>query len=37
MAELASEKVLSLPMFPDLSFEEQQQVAYALKDCLHSS
>jgi dTDP-4-amino-4,6-dideoxygalactose transaminase len=29
--------VLSLPMFPDLSFEEQQQVAYALKDCLHSS
>jgi hypothetical protein len=24
-------------MFPDLSFEEQQQVAYALKDCLHSS
>jgi dTDP-4-amino-4,6-dideoxygalactose transaminase len=37
MSELASEKVLSLPMFPDLSFEEQQQVAYALKDCLHSS
>jgi dTDP-4-amino-4,6-dideoxygalactose transaminase len=37
VAELASEKVLSLPMFPDLSFEEQQQVAYALKDCLHSS
>ncbi|NCR42586.1 MAG: DegT/DnrJ/EryC1/StrS family aminotransferase [Microcystis aeruginosa W13-11] len=37
MAELASEKVLSLPMFPDLSYEEQQQVAYALKDCLHSS
>ena len=36
MAELASEKVLSLPMFPDLSFEEQQQVAYALKDCLPS-
>lgn len=36
MAELASEKVLSLPMFPDLSCEEQQQVAYALKDCLHS-
>lgn len=37
VAELASEKVLSLPMFPDLSFEEQQQVASALKDCLHSS
>ena len=37
VAELASEKVLSLPMFPDLSCEEQQRVAYALKDCLHSS
>lgn len=37
VAELASEKVLSLPMFPDLSCEEQQQVASALKDCLHSS
>jgi dTDP-4-amino-4,6-dideoxygalactose transaminase len=34
VSELASEKVLSLPMFPDLTFEEQQQVAYALKDCL---
>jgi len=37
ISELASEKVLSLPMFPDLSFEEQQQVAYALKYRLHSS
>lgn len=36
VAEFASEKVLSLPMFPDLTFEEQQQVAYALKDSLHS-
>lgn len=35
VSELASEKVLSLPMFPDLTFEEQQQVAYALKDSLH--
>jgi dTDP-4-amino-4,6-dideoxygalactose transaminase len=35
VSEFASEKVLSLPMFPDLSFEEQQQVAYALKDSLH--
>jgi dTDP-4-amino-4,6-dideoxygalactose transaminase len=34
VAELASAKVLSLPMFPDLSIEEQQKVAYALKDCL---
>jgi dTDP-4-amino-4,6-dideoxygalactose transaminase len=34
VSEFASEKVLSLPMFPDLSFEEQQQVAYALKDSL---
>lgn len=33
-AEKACLEVLSLPMFPDLTFEEQQQVAYALKDCL---
>jgi dTDP-4-amino-4,6-dideoxygalactose transaminase len=32
--ERASREVLSLPMFPDLSFEEQQQVVYGLKDCL---
>ncbi|MGK7933662.1 MAG: DegT/DnrJ/EryC1/StrS family aminotransferase [Microcystaceae cyanobacterium] len=33
-AEQACKEVLSLPMFPDLTFEEQQQVAYALKECL---
>ncbi|MGK7944782.1 MAG: DegT/DnrJ/EryC1/StrS family aminotransferase [Microcystaceae cyanobacterium] len=32
--EQACQEVLSLPMFPDLTFEEQQRVAYALKDCL---
>jgi dTDP-4-amino-4,6-dideoxygalactose transaminase len=32
--EQIARQVLSLPMFPDLSFEEQQQVAYCLKDCL---
>ncbi len=34
VTEKAAHEVLSLPMFPDISFEEQQQVAYALKDCL---
>ncbi|MEG3438679.1 DegT/DnrJ/EryC1/StrS family aminotransferase [Pannus brasiliensis CCIBt3594] len=34
VSELAAEKVLSLPMFPDLTLEEQQQVTLALKDCL---
>lgn len=33
-SEQASREVLSLPMFPDLSFEEQQQVAYSLKEAL---
>ncbi|PSF38186.1 Cys/Met metabolism pyridoxal-phosphate-dependent enzyme [Aphanothece hegewaldii CCALA 016] len=33
-SEQASYEVLSLPMFPDLTIEEQQQVVYCLKDCL---
>ena len=32
--ERVSQEVLSLPMFPGISFEEQQQVVYCLKDCL---
>jgi dTDP-4-amino-4,6-dideoxygalactose transaminase len=32
VTEKAAYEVLSLPMFPDLSAEEQEQVAYALKD-----
>ncbi|MEL4894965.1 DegT/DnrJ/EryC1/StrS family aminotransferase [Crocosphaera sp. Alani8] len=32
IAEQAAEEVLSLPMFPDISVEEQEQVAYALGD-----
>ncbi|HAC63577.1 MAG TPA: Cys/Met metabolism pyridoxal-phosphate-dependent enzyme [Cyanothece sp. UBA12306] len=34
ITEKAAHEVLSLPMFPDLTFEEQQQVAYGLKDCI---
>ena len=34
LAEKATQEVLSLPMFPDLSFEEQQQVVYGLKESL---
>ncbi|RUR85799.1 DegT/DnrJ/EryC1/StrS family aminotransferase [Chlorogloeopsis fritschii PCC 9212] len=34
IAEQASQEVLSLPMFPELSLEEQDQVIYSLKDCL---
>ncbi len=34
MTEKAACEVLSLPMFPGITFEEQQQVAYCLKDCL---
>lgn len=34
VSERACNEVLSLPMFPELSFEEQQQVVYSLKDCL---
>jgi dTDP-4-amino-4,6-dideoxygalactose transaminase len=31
-AEKASQQVLSLPMFPDLTYEQQQQIAYVLKE-----
>lgn len=34
VSEQACHQVLSLPMFPELSPEQQEQVAYALKDCL---
>ncbi|NEP62773.1 MAG: DegT/DnrJ/EryC1/StrS family aminotransferase [Symploca sp. SIO2G7] len=34
VAEQVCHQVLSLPMFPELSPEEQQQVVYRLKDCL---
>jgi dTDP-4-amino-4,6-dideoxygalactose transaminase len=34
IAEQVAREVLSLPMFPDLTAEEQEQVAYALKDAL---
>jgi len=34
IAERACHEVLSLPMFPELSFKEQQQVVYGLKDCI---
>ncbi len=33
-SETAATRVLSLPMFPELTFEEQQQVAYRLQDNL---
>ncbi|HEY9633723.1 MAG TPA: DegT/DnrJ/EryC1/StrS family aminotransferase [Coleofasciculaceae cyanobacterium] len=32
--EQVCNEVLSLPIFPELSFEEQQQVVYGLKDCI---
>jgi len=34
VTEQTCHEVLSLPMFPELSFEQQQQVVYGLKDCL---
>jgi dTDP-4-amino-4,6-dideoxygalactose transaminase len=34
VVEQVANEVLSLPMFPDLSMEEQEQVVYGLKDCL---
>ncbi|AFZ12393.1 Glutamine--scyllo-inositol transaminase [Crinalium epipsammum PCC 9333] len=33
-SEQICHEVLSLPMFPELTLEEQEQVVYALKDCL---
>jgi len=33
-SEQVCHEVLSLPMFPELTLEEQEQVVYALKDCL---
>ncbi|EAZ90888.1 pleiotropic regulatory protein [Crocosphaera chwakensis CCY0110] len=35
VTEKAASEVLSLPMFPDLSLEEQEQIAYSLKDYCH--
>ncbi|WP_310482242.1 DegT/DnrJ/EryC1/StrS family aminotransferase [Chamaesiphon sp. VAR_48_metabat_403] len=32
--ELVSHQVLSIPMFPEITFEEQQRVVYALKDAI---
>jgi dTDP-4-amino-4,6-dideoxygalactose transaminase len=34
VAEQACHEVLSLPMFPELSIEQQERVIYSLKDCL---
>lgn len=34
VSEQACQEVLSLPMFPELSVEQQEQVVYSLKDCL---
>ncbi len=34
VSEQACHEVISLPMFPELSQEQQDQVIYALKDCL---
>ena len=34
ITERVARQVLSLPMFPGITFEELQQVAYSLKDCL---
>jgi dTDP-4-amino-4,6-dideoxygalactose transaminase len=36
VTEQVSDEVLSLPMFPELTLEEQQRVVYALKDALVS-
>lgn len=34
VAEQVAHEVLALPMFPELSAEQQEQVAYCLKDCI---
>jgi dTDP-4-amino-4,6-dideoxygalactose transaminase len=34
VVEQVCHEVLALPMFPELSLEEQEQVVYSLKDCL---
>lgn len=34
VAEQVCHEVLSLPIFPELSIEQQEQVIYSLKDCL---
>ena len=34
MSELVCHQVLSLPMFPELTHQQQDQVIYALKDSL---
>ena len=34
VSEQVAREVLSLPMFPGLTFEEQERVAYGLKNCL---
>jgi dTDP-4-amino-4,6-dideoxygalactose transaminase len=35
--ERVSHQVLSLPMFPEITFEEQQRVVYALKDAIENT
>lgn len=35
VAEQACHEVLSLPMFPELSIEQQEQVIYSVKNCLN--
>ncbi|HAX85747.1 MAG TPA: Cys/Met metabolism pyridoxal-phosphate-dependent enzyme [Cyanobacteria bacterium UBA11370] len=34
IVEQICHEVLSLPMFPELSIEEQEQIVYSLKDCI---
>ncbi|MGB3514632.1 MAG: DegT/DnrJ/EryC1/StrS family aminotransferase [Microcoleaceae cyanobacterium] len=34
VVEQACRQVLSLPMFPELSIQQQEEIIYALKDCL---